>query len=231
MVTAVYDGIGSTYARHRRPDPRIAARIAAVVGGGRVLNVGAGTGSYEPVNAVAVEPSRTMIEQRTNGNVVVQAVAEALPFADAAFDVALAVITVHHWRDLQAGLAELRRVAGRTVIVTFDRRVHDAHWIFDYAPVPNALPVIEELGLESVEVVEVPWDCTDGFLVAPWRRPEAYFDPGARLAMSGLALLPDDVVDAAMQRLGDDLASGAWARRYGHLLAKESHDVGLRILS
>jgi SAM-dependent methyltransferase len=231
MPAAVYDGIGTTYARYRRPDPRIGARIAAAVGSGRVLNVGAGTGSYEPPGAIAVEPSRTMIDQRTNRNVVVQAVAESLPFADASFDVALAVITVHHWRDLQAGLAELRRVARRTVVVTFDRRVHDAHWIFEYAPVPNALPAIEALGLDHVEVVEVPWDCTDGFLVAPWRRPDAYFDPAARQAMSGLALLPDVVVDAAVRRLGDDLASGAWARRHGHLLAKESHDVGLRILS
>jgi hypothetical protein len=109
--------------------------------------------------------------------------------------------------------------------------VHDAHWIFDYVPVPNALPAIDALGLGHVEVVEVPWDCTDGFLVAPWRRPEVYFDPSARQAMSGLALLPDDVVDAGMARLAADLRSGAWARRYGHLLQLDSHDVGLRILS
>jgi SAM-dependent methyltransferase len=231
MTTAVYDRIGLTYARYRRPDPRIGERVAAAVGRGTVLNVGAGTGSYEPTGAIAVEPSRTMIEQRSNGNAVVQGVAEALPFDDGAFDVALAGITVHHWPDLDAGLRELRRVAGRVVIVTFDRAVHDRHWIFDYAPVPNALPPIESLGLDHAEVVEVPWDCTDQFLVAPWRRPAAYLDPAARLAMSGLALLPDDVVDGAMQRLADDLASGAWARRHGHLLDRHTYDVGLRILS
>jgi SAM-dependent methyltransferase len=231
VVAPVYDRIGTTYARHRRPDPRIGARIDAAVGRGRVVNVGAGTGSYEPAGAVAVEPSRTMIEQRSNGNVVVQAVAEALPFSDDRFDVALAVITVHHWPDVDAGLAELRRVAGRVVVVTFDPGVHDRHWIFDYAPVPSALPSIDDLGFEHVEVVEVPHDCTDQFLVAPWRRPEAYFDPSARQAMSGLALLPDDVVDDGMARLAADLRSGAWAERHGHLLAIESHDVGLRILS
>lgn len=232
MSSAVYDRIGDGYARYRRPDPRIRSRIDAVLGdAASVVNVGAGTGSYEPPGAIAVEPSRTMIEQRSNGNVAVQAVAEALPFPDGAFDVALAVITVHHWPDLERGLAEMRRVARRQVIVTFDRAVHDQHWIFDYVPVPNALPPVDALGLDRVEVVDVPHDCTDQFLVAPWRRPEAYLDRAAHSGMSGLALLPPDVVDEAMARLAADLRSGEWARRYGHLLASESHDVGLRILS
>lgn len=230
-MTLVYDRIGGGYGRYRRPDPRLAARIAATVGAGSVLNVGAGTGSYEPPGAIAVEPSRTMIDQRTNGNVVVQAVAEALPFGDRSFDVALAVSTVHHWPDLDGGLAELRRVARRMVIVTFDPAVHDRHWIFDYMPSLGALPPIDALGLTRVEVVEVPHDCTDQFLVAPWRRPEAYLDGAAHAGMSGLAMLPPDVAADAMERLAADLRSGEWARRYGHLLALDTHDVGLRILS
>ena len=230
--TAVYDRIGVGYAARRRPDGRIKARIDAAIGDARrVLNVGAGAGSYEPTGAIAVEPSRTMLSQRSNGNAAVQAVAEHLPFRDGAFDVALAVITVHHWPDLAAGLAELRRVAERQVIVTFDRTVHDRHWIFDYAPVPNALPPIDALGLANVEVVEIPHDCTDRFLVAPWRNPEEFLDPAARAAMSGLALLDDHIVEAAVARLAADLRSGEWARRYGHLLALESLDVGLRILT
>ena len=121
MTEAVYDRIGKGYASYRRPDQRIAARIDAAIGDAlAVLNVGAGTGSYEPEGAIAFEPSRTMIEQRTTSNAVVQGVAEALPFADGTFDVAMAVITIHHWPDLQAGLAELRRVSSRQVIVTFD---------------------------------------------------------------------------------------------------------------
>jgi SAM-dependent methyltransferase len=232
MSTAVYDRIGAGYARYRRPDPRIQARIDAVLGDATsVVNVGAGTGSYEPRGAVAVEPSRTMIDQRAGANVVVQGVAEALPFADRTFDVAMAIITVHHWPDLEGGLAELRRVARRQVIVTFDRAVHDEHWIFDYVPVPSALPPIDALGLDRVEVVQVPHDCTDQFLVAPWRRPEAYLDRAAHTGMSGLALLPSDVVDDAMARLAADLRSGEWGRRHGHLLAADTHDVGLRILS
>ncbi|MEN3271670.1 MAG: hypothetical protein V7636_431 [Actinomycetota bacterium] len=128
MSPAIYDRIGRGYARYRQPDPRIASRINAALEGARsIVNVGAGTGSYEPDGAVAVEPSRTMIEQRTTTNVVVQGVAESLPFDDDTFDAALAVITIHHWPDLQAGLAELRRVAARQVIVTFDPVVHHEH--------------------------------------------------------------------------------------------------------
>ena len=232
MTTAVYDRIGAGYAARRRPDPRIAARIQAAIGDARrVLNVGAGAGSYEPDGAIAVEPSRTMLDQRATTNATVQAVAEGLPFRDHAFDVALAVITVHHWSDLDAGLRELRRVARRQVIVTFDRAVHDAHWIFDYVPIPGALPPIDALHPNDVEVVEVPHDCTDRFLVAPWRYPEEYLDPDARAAMSGIALMEDDVVDWAMARLARDLRTGEWARKHGHLLERDSLDVGLRIIT
>jgi ubiquinone/menaquinone biosynthesis C-methylase UbiE len=236
MPEAVYDRIGKNYASYRRADPRIEARIAAAIGDTRsVLNVGAGAGSYEPDGAVAVEPSRTMIDQRTSANVVVQAVAEQLPFADGAFDVALAVITIHHWPDLQAGLAELRRVAQRQVIVTFDPVVHHDHWLVrDYVPAVAelaALPPIESLGTTHAEVVEVPWDCTDGFLVAYWRLPERILDTMVRAATSGLSLIDPEVVTPAMERLADDLRSGEWARRYGHLLELETHDVGLRICS
>lgn len=235
MSEAVYDRIGNGYARYRCPDPRIAARIDAAIGDATsVVNVGAGTGSYEPLGAIAVDPSRTMIDQRVATNAMVQGVAEALPFADESFDVALAVITIHHWPDVQAGVAELRRVSRRQVIVTFDADVHNAHWIFDYVPEVVALgvlPPISSLGASHIEVVDVPCDCTDQFLVAPWRCPEQYLDRGARAGMSGLALIDQGVVDAAMARLAADLRSGEWARRYGHLLDLESLDVGLRILT
>jgi len=235
-MPAVYDRIGRTYASHRRPDPRIDARLRTALGDARrVLNVGAGTGSYEPEGAIAVEPSRTMIEQRTTDNVVVQAVAGALPFADGSFDAALAVMTVHHWPDVAAGVAELRRVAARTVFLTFDVDLHNAHWVFDYVPEAAALteacmPPLSLLG-SDVEVVEVPWDCVDGMIVSMWRRPEAYLDPTVRASTSGLSLVDQCAVDTGMARLAADLASGAWAERHADLLARESLDVGLRIVT
>jgi len=71
-----YDRHGRTYARHRRTDPRIAARIHAALGdSATVLNVGAGTGSYEPADrwVLAVEPSATMRMGRGAGAAPAQA--------------------------------------------------------------------------------------------------------------------------------------------------------------
>ena len=140
-----YDRIGRLYSRHRRPEPRIAARITQALGdASTVLNIGAGTGSYEPLGpgVVAVEPSPVMISQRPDGAApVVQAVAEALPFAAGSFDAALAVFTVHHWTDVRAGLDEITRVARRVVILTFDPAVHAGFWLLeDYLPESNDLP-------------------------------------------------------------------------------------------
>jgi hypothetical protein len=67
MRAPIYDTIGRGYTRYRRPDPRWGVQINAALGDARtVLNVGAGSGSYEPTDrqVVAVEPSRAMIDQR-----------------------------------------------------------------------------------------------------------------------------------------------------------------------
>src|SRR5271170_3575948 len=131
-----YERHGRTYARHRRPDPRIAARIDAALGNARtVLNVGAGTGSYEPSDrwVLAVEPSATMRAQRPAGAApAIDARAEALPFDDGAFDAAMACVTIHHWESPAAGLAELRRVArGPVVVFTFELD-HLPAWQLEY---------------------------------------------------------------------------------------------------
>jgi SAM-dependent methyltransferase len=242
-VTAAYDTIGHGYRHHRRPDPRIAAQVLAALGEGPVCNVGAGTGSYEPFDrpVVAVEPSAVMRAQRPPGSApCIEAVAEALPFADGAFSGALASLTVHHWTDPMAGIAELRRVADRQVVFTFDPDVHAHMWLVrDYLPEVTGLPgwdapapadIAEALGGGRVEVVPVPADCTDGFLGAYWARPEAYLDPAVRAAMSGLALLSPAVVDGAVARLRDDLGSGRWHRRHGHLLERAAVDDGFRLV-
>jgi ubiquinone/menaquinone biosynthesis C-methylase UbiE len=138
MSAAAYDRIGVGYRQVRQADPRIAARIEAALGDARaVLNVGAGTGSYEPANreVTAVEPSRVMIEQRPVGAApAVQASAERLPFEDNSFDAALAIITVHHWADPGAGLTEMARVAPRRVVVlAFDPAPIEGHWLDERA--------------------------------------------------------------------------------------------------
>ena len=229
------------YAKQRRQDPRIAARIeAALANAETVLNVGAGAGSYEPGRrkVVAIEPSAAMIAQRPAGSApVVVASAEELPFDDGSFDAAIAVLTVHHWRDQTRGLREMRRVArGPVVILTFDP-AQPGCWLNDYFPALRALDEAqmppmelygEVLGRVEVAPVAVPWDCHDGFLYAYWRRPEAYLDPHIRTGISSFWKMDD--VELGVARLGADLASGEWRRRQAGLLGLDELDVGYRLV-
>lgn len=238
-----YEAEGATYTDTRRPDPRIAALVEAALGGARsVVNIGAGAGSYEPRDreVVAVEPSAAMRAQRPPGLAPALAgTAEALPLADASVDAALAVLTVHHWVDLDRAFAEIRRVAReRAVFVTFDPDA-GGFWLEDYFPVlwafdrplfpaPAAFSV---LGETEIRPLPVPHDCTDGFVGAFWRRPRAYLDPAVRRNMSGFARVPTDDLRAGLQRLAGDLATGAWARDNAGLLDRETFDVGYRLVT
>lgn len=240
----VYDRIGIGYADRRRPDPRIEARLRAALGGAAtVVNVGAGAGSYEPTDrpVVAVEPSGAMIAQRpARAAPVVQAVADALPFPDRAFDGALVVLSIHHWPDALGGLAEIRRATrGPVVVFTFEHARHARQWLVtEYLPEMAALDVdmpgpdaiAAALGGGTVDVLPVPHDCTDGFCHAWWRRPAAYLDPGVRAAISGIARLPDAVVSRGVADLRHDLATGAWHRRHSDLLGATEIDAGYRLV-
>jgi SAM-dependent methyltransferase len=237
-----YDTIGRGYAAFRRSDPHIAAQIWAAVGDAdRIVNVGAGTGSYElpDRHIVAVEPSGVMVRQRGPASApVIRAVAESLPFADRSFDVAMAMLTVHHWTDLAAGLVELRRVADRQVIFTFDPSMHDALWGFhEYATAALGFAddapltaVTDALGPCRVEVVPIPADCTDGFASAYWRRPEQYLSPTVRAGISAFARLDAADIEPGLARLEEDLASGRWHERHADLLQLDAIDAGLRLI-
>jgi SAM-dependent methyltransferase len=240
----LYDRIGVGYTSFRQPDPRIAAQIWQAVGDAtRIVNVGAGAGSYElgDRNLVAVEPSATMIQQRPpDAPPVVQATAEHLPFPDHYFEVGLALLTVHHWVDMDAGLAELRRVSRCQVIFTFDPAMHDALWVFhEYVPASLGFAeeaplqkVIDALGSDRVEiqVVPVPADCTDGFASAYWQRPDKYLSPSARAGISAFARLSDADVEPGMTRLERDLENGTWHERHADLMFMDSFDAGLRLV-
>jgi len=237
-------GIG--YARRRRTDARIARYLHDALGDARtVLNVGAGAGSYEPEDrhVVAVEPSQAMRAQRGPRCVpAIDATAEALPFDDLSFDAAMATITVHQWRDLARGLAELRRVTrGPVAILCFDAQAASERlWIADYVPELIALmrkrdPAIERItgllgGRSQVIDVPVPGDCVDGFIDAFYARPEALLDPAIRASQSSWSLLDATVVERFVQALSNDLASGAWDRRHGHLRDQPFLDASLRLI-
>lgn len=229
---ADYATISTAYTGYRRPDQRIAAAITAALGDARtVLNVGAGTGSYEPIDrtVTAVEPSAAMRTQRpAHLPVAVDATAEALPFADATFDAAMTTFSVHQWQDLTTGLREVRRVTrGPVVILTCDPELLDRFWLIDYAPEVIAtearryprLPVLADGlgGRVTSSIVPVPLDCTDGFNEAYYGRPEGLLDPNARLSCSAWSFVAPEVHDGFTTDLTRDLETGAWDVRHGVL--------------
>jgi SAM-dependent methyltransferase len=242
----LYDRIGAGYPTTRRADPRIAARIETALGDAEtVVNVGAGTGSYEPRGrrVTAVEPSAVMIGQRPERAApVVRATAERLPFADRSFDAAMAVWTVHHWDDAGAGLRELRRVArDRVLVATWDPQFRGNFWLFarylprlrdrDAAAFPSIAAISTALG-GGVQVLPlpVPHDCADGFLGAFWARPEAYLDPAVRAGMSTLAAAGDAALADGLAQLRAELVSGEWDARHGHLRHRAECDLGYRLI-
>ena len=239
-----YERHGRTYARNRQPDLRIAARIHAALGDARtVLNVGAGSGSYEPSDrwVLAVEPSSTMRAQRHPGAApAIDARAEALPFDDETFDAAMACVTIHHWDPPEAGLSELRRVARGTVVVfTFD---------LDYLPSWQQeflregleierprFPAIDDVaaalgGRTHVERIPTPADCADGFFEAFWNRPEVLLDPEIRASQSMWALLEPGLEEKMVDRLTEALDSGEWDAEHGHLREQQFLDGALRLV-
>jgi SAM-dependent methyltransferase len=237
----LYDSIGHGYGERRKQDPRIAERIVWALGSSEsVVNVGAGTGSYEPRDRdlVAVEPSMVMIRQRPpEASPAVRASATNLPFRDESFDASLAVLTLHHWPDLSRGIEELRRAARKTVVIlTFDASV-GGFWLTDYFPeilevdhrtMPTLSTIERYLGRARVFDVLIPHDCTDGFLGAYWRRPHAYLDASVRSAISVFSRIGNTA--PGLSRLRADLQSGAWRRRYGHLLHRSELDLGYRLI-
>lgn len=241
MAAALYDSIGKQYHSYRRPDPRIAAVLSRELADVRtIVNLGAGVGSYEPIHrdVVAVEPSSVMIAQRRRREVpIVQARAEALPFREGTFDCALALLTIHHWSDIERGLREAMRVAKRNVVLLTWVGFTTRFWLLDYLPQIKSIdepmfPPLEQLssylGPLRVVPVPIPHDCTDGFLCAYWRRPEAYLDEGARGAISTFSRVHP--IEEGLERLRADLASGLWYERYGDLLEEDEVDFGCRVV-
>jgi SAM-dependent methyltransferase len=242
---ANYGRIGAGYTEYRRPDPRISAAILEALGGARtVLNVGVGPASYEPSDRAltAVEPSGTMRARRPPWlPAAVDATAEALPFEDGSFEASMAIFTVHQWRDLDAGLAELRRVTtGPVVVLTFDPDAARRFWLNEYAPDvistmtrrdPPIRRLADALGAKSeVRHAPSPRGCTDGFCEAYYGRPEGLLDPGARSACSVWSFADDGVVGRFERELGSDLASGRWDARHGALRTVPEFDGSLRLM-
>lgn len=254
MVMCTYDGsagdvdhgtIGSVHASYRRPDERIAHVIAEALGDARtVLNVGAGTGSYESAahTITAVEPSLAMRAQRpAELATAIDAVAEGLPFDEGQFDAAMTLFSVHQWSDVEAGLHEMRRVTrGPVAVLTCDpARVRD-FWLYEYAPdvldtEARRYPPLDRLtaalgGTTTIQPVPIPLDCTDGFNEAYYGRPEMLLDPAARQACSAWSFVDDRARQDFDTSLRRALGSGAWDEAFGHLRSRPSYNGSLVLL-
>jgi SAM-dependent methyltransferase len=247
-MTARYDSIGAGYALHRREDPTLRALIHAALGAARtVLNVGAGAGSYEPLDrqVLAVEPSDVMAAQRApNAAPAIKAFADDLPLRAGSMDAAMAVLTIHHWdAGQEKGVRELRRVArGPVVIATIDPEVSGAMWLMaDYLKEVAALDrrifprpevVAQWLGGEvKIEPVLIARDSPDWTLMSFWAHPERVLDASARAATSGFARMPEEVVNRVVADVRRDLSDGSWARKHGALRQLDSFDAGLRLIT
>jgi SAM-dependent methyltransferase len=243
----LYDAIGRGYAQGRREDRRLARVIWAAMGDAdTVLNVGAGTGSYEPPDrrVVAIEPSAVMRAQRPpDAAPCVAGSAEALPFDDDSFDAVMTVLSDHHWSDNARGLRECARVGRRVVLFNWENTEMHRFWLnAEYLPefIAHARSAGPSLGDRArtclapdatLTPVPIPWDVEDGFFHAYWRRPEAYLDPAVRAATSvWRTALPAGVEARAVAALRADLESGAWAERHADILELDALDVGARLV-
>lgn len=237
-----YDSLARDYVNYRVPDWRIESIIRKhLIPGAKVLNVGAGQGAYEPedCDVTAIEPSSEMIARRPERKAqAILGFAERLPFADDSFDVSLAILTIHHLQDIQKGLSEIKRVTrGRVVILTWNGNFGDfwlPHYLPEIASVDRELfPTIDKVsrflgGSTDIEVVEIPYDCTDGFMCAYWRRPEMYLKSDARKAISTFSRLGD--TSEGLNRLRHDIDSGLWYNTYASLLTNTTLDCGYRLV-
>ncbi|MFB5192334.1 class I SAM-dependent methyltransferase [Alicyclobacillus fastidiosus] len=241
-----YDRYGHKYSGHRRTDPRIAAYVNAALGPAKtVLNVGAGAGSYEPSDryVIAVEPSSVMRAQRLDAEraPAIIGTADSLPFDDNSFDAAMAMVTVHHWPDIQEGLQELRRVTrGQVIVMTFDPDALHEFWNADYFPElieveRRRYPTMDDLykaigGKCEVHRIPIPLDCVDGFQEAFYGRPEAFLEKEVRMAQSAWGFLPEGVEEKLVRNFADELESGEWDRKYGKYRTTPFFTGALRLI-
>jgi SAM-dependent methyltransferase len=240
-----YNAQGLNYSGYRRTDPRIAMYVHKALGSAKtILNVGAGSGSYEPDDkyVLALEPSANMRAQRNASKApAVIGSAEYLPFDDKSFDACMAMVTIHHWPDLEKGLKELKRVArARVVILTFNPELLSNFWTNEYFPElveieSKRFPGIDSLinclgGNCEVVKIPIPFDCVDGFQEAFYNRPEAFLRKDVRTAQSAWGYLKDGEEEILVRRLSDDLSSGAWDKKYSHYRTQDSFEGSLTLI-
>ncbi len=238
-----YDEIGINYALKRKSDPRIASQILErLEGAQKVVNIGAGTGSYEPehIDLIAVEPSIEMINQRSsNAHSVVQGSAESLPFPNNSFTHALTILSMHHWVNREQAFKEINRVATEKFIAITWNPDSDPFWLTrDYFPEifdldKRIFPNIKEFEshFDNIEIdpLLIPEDCIDGFLAAYWKRPSAYLDVNVRNSISSFSKISN--LSKGLDKLKSDIDSKKWFHTNESILSKSMLDAGYIIIT
>ncbi|UCH51944.1 MAG: class I SAM-dependent methyltransferase [Chloroflexota bacterium] len=257
MSSATYDSIGIDYNQNRAADHRILAVIKELLGlplGSTIADIGAGTGNYSNALAdlgykiEAVEPSGVMRRQASPHPRVhwLSGSAEAIPLENNSVDGVIIILAIHHFSDIPRAAKEMYRICpnGPIVIFTVDRRKSKQFWFDDYFPEIaqrnfDALPAIDEIAGIIAEAGKwqtlikrfpLPPDLADRNMAAAWARPEMYFDAQMRQNTSGFALAPPAAVERGLKRLQQDLQSGQWDSKHGHLRRRKYFDAGFRFL-
>jgi SAM-dependent methyltransferase len=135
-----YQHLAESYDRHRALDPSIAQRwldnairLMALPRGGRILDLGCGTGRLlHPLSAqgfwvVGIDASNAMLRRllAKGGRArVVRANLSLLPFRDRTFDGGIASFVLHHVDDWRRALAEASRVCRGLAVITSDMTLH-----------------------------------------------------------------------------------------------------------
>ncbi|ACC80952.1 class I SAM-dependent methyltransferase [Nostoc punctiforme] len=253
---SIYNSIGLHYSKTRVPDIRIVNKIIDLLNlpkNSIIADIGAGTGGYSLALANkgflvnAIEPSLVMQKQAVEHPQVkwFTGYAENLPLLDNSVDTVVSILAIHHFSHLPKAFQEMHRIIknGAIILLTFDIRLAQKIWLYDYFPflwedALQFLPLNEQINLiqintkRRVEAIPLllPYDLSDLFAAAGWRRPELYLQAEVRAGISSLALANQDLVDQGVKLLTADLSSEKWRKQYGDIHNLTEIDIGYRFI-
>ncbi|MEH2283801.1 MAG: methyltransferase domain-containing protein [Nostoc sp.] len=253
---SIYNSIGQQYSKTRVPDIRIVNKLIDLLNlpkGSIIADIGAGTGGYsiELANqgflVNAIEPSVVMQKQAVEHSQVkwFSGYAEDLPLSDKSVDAVVSILTIHHFSHLEKAFQEMHRIIrdGAIILLTFDIRLAQKIWLYDYFPflwedALRFLPLNKQVNLiqsntkRRVEAIPLllPYDLSDLFAAAGWRRPELYLQPEVRAGISSFALANQDLVEQGVKLLTADLSSGEWSKKYSDIHNLTEIDIGYRFI-
>jgi ubiquinone/menaquinone biosynthesis C-methylase UbiE len=238
MSSVRYDKIGTGYNATRRADPHLTERMHQLLqpkAEGLYLDIGCGTGNYltalsrKGLSFIGIDPSETMLAEarrKPNSATFICGKAEEIPLPDAHFDGAIAIVTLHHWDDMEAGLKEVARVlkpGARLVCFSFTPEQSQSYWLNHYfprtmentfhitPPLDEMMAILHNAGFSKVSTEKyfVHDGLEDHFLMSGKYKPEMYLSPEMRRNTSLFSYYADQAeVDAGLARLEADIESG-----------------------